>query len=169
MSRKVEPKKDIEYIFRFRNGNYTHHTVLIYESMNEKGRFVFFNKLNKSYTSMLPQRFRYIHRFNLVAEKPIVKEPTPAELERQKARQERLKLEAKQREEQNQIKVYIGQLKSLSNVKKIKVEMIAQRSVEDIIKDLECLSWTLITVQEWYKISHIIDDNDVGQGGVCAI
>ncbi len=169
MARRAEPKKDIEYTFRFRNGNCTHRTVLIYEGMNEKGRCVFYNKLSNAYTSMTPKRFGYIHRFNLVSEKPIIKELTPTERARQKARQERLKLEAQQREEQNKIKVYIGQLRSLNKVKKIEVERIAKRSVEDIIKDLESLSWNSRTAPEWYSISHIIDDNDIGQGEICAI
>lgn len=166
MARRAEPKGNIEYTFRFRKGDRTHLTVLIYEGMNEKGRCVFFNKSSKSHTSMTLKRFGYIHRFNLISEnqiqkQPIQKEPSPIELERQKARQKRLEEIERERKQQKEIKEYIEQLQSLNNAQKEEVESAVQRRVEDIILDLNGGAWTSITSIEWYKVQQIIRNNGV--------
>ncbi len=156
MPPKAVPKEDIEYKFRFRKDNLIRISTLIYEGMNEKGRCVFFNKLSNTYTSMTLKRFAYIHRFNLISEKSIEKRPSAVELERQKARQERLEEIAKERKQKEEIRKYIMQLKALNKTKKELVEKIVQRSIEEIILELNNGHWTSRTAQEWYKIQHII-------------
>ncbi|MBQ7348653.1 MAG: hypothetical protein IJW47_01525 [Clostridia bacterium] len=69
--RRAQPKEGIEYTFRFYKDGKVSLTTLIYDSVNDKGRLVFYNKQSGAFTTMLPNRFSYIHRFNLVRELPI--------------------------------------------------------------------------------------------------
>lgn len=69
--RKAQPKEGIEYTFRFYKDGKVSLTTLIYDSVNDKGRLVFYNKQSGAFTTMLPDRFSYIHRFNLVRELPV--------------------------------------------------------------------------------------------------
>lgn len=78
--RRAQPKEGIEYTFRFHKNGKTSFTTLTFETTNEKGRLVFYNKQSKAFTSMKPERFSYIHRFNLVREKPIETAPVQIRL-----------------------------------------------------------------------------------------
>ncbi len=153
MPPRAVPKPNIEYKFKFNKV-----WILIFEGVNEKGRYVFTNKQLGTFTSMSPKRFSYAHRYNLISETPIIKENKPSiiELERQKARQKRLEEEEKARKVREEIKVYIKQLKGLNNGQKEEVESIVQRSVEEMILELSKGTWSSRTAQEWYDIQHIV-------------
>lgn len=86
--KRAEPKENVEYTFDFGKGKrYT----FIYIGINEaNGRIRMFNVATKTITTMPPERFSYIHRFNLISERPaetsaparlpepkLVKEPEP--------------------------------------------------------------------------------------------
>lgn len=164
MARRAEPKKDIEYKFRFHKNGVTHSVVLIFENINEKGRLVFLNKKSGAFTSMTPERFGYIHRFNLMSEKPIQKQPSQIEIQQEKQRQEairrrveeeRLKRKAK-KEEKEEIDDYIERLRTLNKDKQSEVEFCVGRLVKDIIASLSCGHWDYTTASEWYKIKDIV-------------
>lgn len=80
MAPRAKPETNVKYTFRFRKDGKTSFVTLIYEGINNKGRLEFYNCQSKAYTSMLPDRFSYIHRFNLVK-----KEQIPTKEERIKA------------------------------------------------------------------------------------
>ncbi len=79
MAPRAKPEANVKYTFRFRKDGKTSLVTLIYEGINNKGRLEFYNCQSKAYTSMLPDRFSYIHRFNLVK-----KEQIPTKEERNK-------------------------------------------------------------------------------------
>lgn len=71
MAKRVSPIKGIKYTFKFNKDGKTHLTTLSFEGQLGNGRYEFYNYESKAYTSMRPERFSYIHRFNLVSEEPI--------------------------------------------------------------------------------------------------
>lgn len=71
MAKRVSPIKGIKYTFKFNKDGNTHRTTLSFEGQLGNGRYEFYNYESKAYTSMRPERFSYIHRFNLVSEEPI--------------------------------------------------------------------------------------------------
>ena len=78
--KRAQPKEGFEYTFRFHKDGKTSFTTLTYEGVSENGRLVFYNKASKAFTSMRPDRFSYIHRFNLVKEKAIETAPVQARI-----------------------------------------------------------------------------------------
>lgn len=75
MAKRTAPKLDILYTFQFRKGNITHYSRLEYMRIKENGRLEFYNHDTNSYTSMRPERFSYIRRYNKVKEEKIVPPP----------------------------------------------------------------------------------------------
>ena len=137
MGRRAEPKKDIEYIFRFKHGNNVKKTTLIFEGINEKGRLEFFNKEAGTYTSMPPERFSYIHRFNLVSEQVVVKklskQPVLDKYERQ--RLDDIEKEKKEREEAQKFNEQnLKCLKSFTEQEKTQLRKFLGFSVDELIE-----------------------------------
>lgn len=66
---RIKPEENIEYTFQFGNGSTQ---TLKYSGMsNAKGRLVFQNVKLGTLTTMLPERFAYIHRFYLLSKKQV--------------------------------------------------------------------------------------------------
>ena len=67
--KRVMPRENVEYTFCFGPGKYY---KFIYMGTNEaNGRLFMFNVVAKTVRTMEPERFSYIHRFNLISEREI--------------------------------------------------------------------------------------------------
>lgn len=72
------PEFNVEYTFRY-PGNKIY--TFVYEGTNANGRLAFWNKTTNNITDMRTDRFSYLHRFQLVSEKPIEKATSPKKVE----------------------------------------------------------------------------------------
>lgn len=66
-----KPEKDVEYTFEMRPRVFS---ILVYVGVSENGRLRFYNKRYASFTTMTPQWFSKLHRFNLVSQKHVIQE-----------------------------------------------------------------------------------------------
>ena len=130
MAKRATPEKGIKYTFKFKKQDKTHFTTLLFEGMNDKGRYEFYNYQSKAYTSMPPLRFSYIHRFNLVREERVKMEikEVPAHLIIDNPIFENLN---------DQQKETLNKLRGLSPLQKNLIKAAIGRSVEELANDLE--------------------------------
>ena len=83
MAKRAYPEKNVIYTFRWRKGDIETYSVLEFIEELPSGRLLFWNVNYKNYTDMKPERFSYIHRWNLKSERakvvqqviPIKEEP----------------------------------------------------------------------------------------------
>ncbi len=160
MPRKITPKENVEYIFRFTNKNLqTHVTKLIYISTLPNGRLEFFNKSTKTYTTMAYDRFRYIHRFNLLEERPVktvLKAPSkihiddkPLISDEEMAQNERRSLEI---------------LQNLTPIQERSARVVLGRPVSDFVNDLKEVFTSQVeqaflnkTMSEYLKVCNLFN------------
>lgn len=138
MKKRREPEANVEYTFKFRSGEKVNVVTLIFEGTNAKGRFEFYNKQSKGFTSMPPERFSYIMRFNLVSQKPIEKKPSISEVweqeeEKRKGQEEK---EALEREKAFN-KDLLEKFGSLNAYQRAQVEHVTSTTYDDFYKDLK--------------------------------
>lgn len=135
MAKRATPKENVEYVFRFRKGDKTCYVTLIFEGINEKNRCVFYNKQSGAFTSMLPERFSYIHRFNLVRETYIEpKKEKPLEPKSVKAEEQEIKPGISREDAFKQI---IVDLKSLSPEAENRVLQVVGKRPSELVDEIE--------------------------------
>lgn len=66
---RIKPEENVEYTFRFGNGKIQ--TLRYSGTSNSYGRLIFQNVKLGTLTTMLPERFAYIHRFYLLSKKEV--------------------------------------------------------------------------------------------------
>lgn len=126
--KRAEPKENVEYTFDFGKGKkYT----FKYIGTNEaNGRLRMFNVVTKTITTMLPERFSYIHRFNLISEREI--RPTES-----KPLSEPRILKDPEPDLSNEEAKIIRTLKNLTAENRSKVIAAIGKTPEDLAYDLQ--------------------------------
>lgn len=133
--KRAVPRSDVEYTFDFGQGK---KYKFIYIGTNPaNGRLRMFNVVTKTITTMLPERFSYIHRFNLVSECAAVavpaqqtKKPTPPI---QNPTQPREDLETLKAEEARIVRT----LTNLSEKDRSRIERAIGKTPEKLLYDLQ--------------------------------
>ena len=71
MAKRKYPEYNVLYTFKHdKNGKETYQTLL-FKGELPNGRLSFLNVNYKNYTTMKPERFSYLYRWNLKSEKPV--------------------------------------------------------------------------------------------------
>ena len=126
--KRAMPRENVEYTFSFGPGK---KYKFIYMGTNEaNGRLRMFNVVTNTITTMPPERFSYIHRFNLLSERNISETVPNVKIPAAKPIEEPKDLSAEEEK-------IIRTLKNLTGENRSKVIAAIGKTPEDLAYDLQ--------------------------------